>query len=537
MNGSYCVSTLEEMEQDGCMKDYMTITSQANYGIEVDGFATVLAIFFSIFLACFFSWAQVHVSDKAQELDAENDVPDDFTVMVMNLPKNQNEKKIAKYFEELMDRGAVRSSIVVEQISVGYELKDLKKLKYALDNNRKQMIIQLNRELRAQKINPGEQFNEEDLSKDFKAKKLAFEQAQEAYDTEVYQLGKQLREDVTKETAFVTFQTKLMANIVINAFGNEKPWYIRIWNYFFADKTRRVYHYEEGGVAKRAHLRVYKAPDPTEIVWENLGIDFNTLFKRRMATLIASLLVLGICFGFLLLLKVYQRKQRESATPESSTFMFRTLSVVISLTISIVNWILSFSMKYFTQLEKHYTLTTKNASLVLKVSLTQFFNTCLMILAVHMWLVTPSFKIWEKGGLLSDAFFIILNDITITPMMDFLDIGYYLKKFKQSSLKKSYKSSSLTQEECNKAFEGNEMDLSIIYAKFIKSIYASLFFLPILPIASVTCFISMGMNYWIYKHRLLRTAKLPASIGHSITVLAIKFVKRSPFIIAVEHVY
>ena len=284
-------------------------------------------------------------------------------------------------------------------------------------------------------------------------------------------------------------------------------------------------------------IKVVEAPDPSEIIWENLGIGKLTLFFRRTMTYIASFIVLMTCLVIIFILKQYQKSQRDKQSAaeagEVSTTS-RLIAILVSVTISLVNFVISFSTRFFTGLEKHNSLTDKNASLMTKVVFAQFFNTSIMIVLIHIWLVSPDHNIAARGAILNDIWFILLNDITLTPLMDYIDIGYYIRWFGQCRFKKSYKTSSVTQEEANKKFEGTQMDPSILYAKIVKLVWTSLFFLPVFPYSAMTCTIALFLTFWIYKHRLLRTAVRPISIGPEITQRAIDLLKLSPIILTVR---
>lgn len=40
-----------------------------------------------------------------------------------------------------------------------------------------------------------------------------------------------------------------------------------------------------------------RAPEPTDVFWENLGVSSFDRIKKVCMTYIATLLVIGICFG------------------------------------------------------------------------------------------------------------------------------------------------------------------------------------------------------------------------------------------------
>jgi hypothetical protein len=47
-------------------------------------------------------------------------------------------------------------------------------------------------------------------------------------------------------------------------------------------------------------ISTIKAPEPGDILWENLGITYKELTRNRIITTIASAFVLSVCFGFIL---------------------------------------------------------------------------------------------------------------------------------------------------------------------------------------------------------------------------------------------
>ena len=51
-------------------------------------------------------------------------------------------------------------------------------------------------------------------------------------------------------------------------------------------------------------LEVVRAPEPSDINWQNMGVSDWTLFKLNGITNLATLFILGLCFG--LILAIYQ---------------------------------------------------------------------------------------------------------------------------------------------------------------------------------------------------------------------------------------
>ncbi len=58
-------------------------------------------------------------------------------------------------------------------------------------------------------------------------------------------------------------------------------------------------------------IRVKRAPEPSDVKWENCGISFSTKLFRRIITAILTIVVLGIGFAglyYVAILKVINHK-------------------------------------------------------------------------------------------------------------------------------------------------------------------------------------------------------------------------------------
>lgn len=44
-------------------------------------------------------------------------------------------------------------------------------------------------------------------------------------------------------------------------------------------------------------VKLSRAPEPEDIIWENIGMEFNSIVKRKFLTFFVTLLLLGVSFG------------------------------------------------------------------------------------------------------------------------------------------------------------------------------------------------------------------------------------------------
>lgn len=111
-----------------CEKDYVTTGSVASYGRDLDHWTAFMYFCFLFVFVIVFAVLKSYITKKAADLDFLNDVPEDFTVMVTQLPSNEPDELVKKHFEGLHDKKIGRCRLEVESLCPAYEMKEFKKL-------------------------------------------------------------------------------------------------------------------------------------------------------------------------------------------------------------------------------------------------------------------------------------------------------------------------------------------------------------------------------------------------------------------------
>ena len=115
-----------------------------------------------------------------------------------------------------------------------------------------------------------------------------------------------------------------------------------------------------------------------------------------------------------------------------------------------------------------------------------------------MIIFSPDAAIYAKGALLSDAWFILISQATLTPLLTFFDLSFMWRKFKVSSLLTKITNNevkTMTQDEAHKQLEYSDFDPSLAYTAFANVVLTMFFFQPILPICGATGLIALVMLY------------------------------------------
>jgi len=75
---------------------------------------------------------------------------------------------------------------------------------------------------------------------------------------------------------------------------------------------------------------VSKAPEPEDIIWENIGVSFQSIILRKLLTYFILLLLLGGSFGIVYVLTMLQMNDNSN----------QILSIAVSLSITVINIII-----------------------------------------------------------------------------------------------------------------------------------------------------------------------------------------------------
>ena len=127
-----------------------------------------------------------------------------------------------------------------------------------------------------------------------------------------------------------------------------------------------------------------RAPEPEDIIWENLTYGFTDKAKRVLGTWIITLIILGICFGINTAISLAMDRRVEEAEDnnESSTNVYGLVFLSAFITI-LMNRMLALFINKFTKLEKHHTTTEYQISTAFKLAIAMFINTALIPLFIN----------------------------------------------------------------------------------------------------------------------------------------------------------
>ena len=180
---------------------------------------------------------------------------------------------------------------------------------------------------------------------------------------------------------------------------------------------------------------ISNAPEPEDILWENLGVREGQKLIRSLGTYFVTVCLLGISLGIVYLLSIEQLKN-------SGNF---TLSILISLTISILNSLMGFLIRFLTYFERHYTATGYQTSLAVKTILAQVINSIVVPLIANYFIEWRN--LYQPNGLATDVFYISIINSFLPPLLKIIHPSYCLLRLQSHYFRGSLKSQLLMSQQ------------------------------------------------------------------------------------------
>jgi hypothetical protein len=148
---------------------------------------------------------------------------------------------------------------------------------------------------------------------------------------------------------FATFNTNKEYNNYLDQFPSSffSKIYYNIYYLFavyflccaFSQKSR-------DNLRKKVKLTVERAPEPQDIIWENLQYSGFQRIKRTCFVYFITFILIGVSFGIVLGLNYVQSNTNKEL---DDVYLRYGLSIVISVIISVINFLISYILTYLSR--------------------------------------------------------------------------------------------------------------------------------------------------------------------------------------------
>ena len=332
----------------------------------------------------------------------------------------------------------------------------------------------------------------------------------------------ELRKDMDVKTdrdlyvgkAFLTLETQGHAQKLVKKFEMHsllRAFFFIYYKILKCKHTKLERRYWEG-----ERIIIERAAEPGDVYWENLSVSQSQRFFKTVITYSITFVLLCIVFGIyfsLGLLKGYleDESDEQSEEGESNSFIWyvRIVNFGTSIIAIIVNSVLNWLIRLLSSFEKHMTYTRYHLSVAFKLMTATFINIALLPFIINL-----DKEDWFKnGGLVTTIFFNVISVSFVSPILEFFNFSYILKKFYiWRELRKGIES-KLTQRQANELFEGPSLDMATTYSKTGLLFLLVSFYTPILPILPMIALFGVFIQYWVEKFLLLRRYSVPEAMG------------------------
>eukprot|EP00742_Colponemidia_sp_Colp-10_P005016 GILJ01005359.1.p1 GENE.GILJ01005359.1~~GILJ01005359.1.p1 ORF type:complete len:1183 (+),score=192.60 GILJ01005359.1:83-3631(+) len=302
--GSSCASRTSDyiFMVPACSDDYITIPV-VNQDIKKSTLAVVVVILDVLGIAIFLlliRWLQTKEAAEVGSVDMDNVTAGDYTVEVTNLPPHESidhlKMDLWQHFETVLSsESSIHHDlprVCVADIQLG--LNSAKLIEFAKESGvmRKRVEFLKGKLRKMQKMKKTEKQMNKVMARIGKLE-MKIVKKEDQYDQ-----WKQSNKTAAT-VAYVTFEEEEGVLRCLHAYSGS------FWKYVCMKRQRRF---------MGAKLKIRGAPEPSNIIWENLHFTKRQRAVRAFITFVATLVLLIVSFGFSFLAQYYQ-KQTELSYP------------------------------------------------------------------------------------------------------------------------------------------------------------------------------------------------------------------------------
>ena len=326
---------------------------------------------------------------------------------------------------------------------------------------------------------------------------------------ELLEEAKTLTKNNFSGVIFVTFNTieeheKFLEpypkNLIMSIFIN-----IKNLKYFlcccFVDKEKRKNFF------LKRNITVDEAPEPEDVIFENLQCSSCERFIRTLFIYIFSLIVISICFVVILFLNYFQTKRNKKKG--NLPIVKYGLSIAISLVISILNAIFLIILESLTKSERQISMTNYYLSFSIKLTIFTFCTSAVIPLLSNYFFSKADYNL-----LVINMLMMFITNAFLTPIMWTMNFEFLLKKIKICMLERNQE--TYTQKELNELYELLDMSIASKYSYIFKTLLMSFLYMPIFPLSIAISLVGFIFGYFLEKFNFSIMYKRPEILNSKI---------------------
>ena len=271
-------------------------------------------------------------------------------------------------------------------------------------------------------------------------------------------------------------------------------------------------------------ISVKRAPEPEDIIWENL---IYTKLSRTLRTCVTTLLLLAtLCCSFAILYGLAQWQNYLSNTEDNSrnfSVKIEFSSIPPAIIITIFNIFLDKVVRLMSNFERKHTYTNATLSISWKLTIVMSLNTLLFPLLTH-W---DAEKWYTPGGLANNIFWVAISAAFVKPLFRFFYPSIIWKYYRRWEVKRviQRQSAYISQGKANQIYQYPDVYVEDWYADVMIKVLLCLAYAPLLPLIVPIILLGLVLEYCVDKWILLRRSSRPRLLNEQIALVMYAFVQ------------
>ncbi|CAD8205212.1 unnamed protein product [Paramecium pentaurelia] len=449
-----------------------------------------------------------HQKKLDNQIDESQLTPSDYTIIVTNIPKTLN-------------------------VNYRWELTNLFQNYAVSDNNfqitvTKVVLVYDITEILAE---------EAKIQKTLQKKKIALQTSnmkydcQDVRDSEVeIEISQKRIKDLQEEyfwtnrqfsgIAFVSFESEKMKDLVLSQ--NTHTLLDKVKTFLYSGKTPGLDEMELQWQAQK--LFIEQAPEPNDILWENLATLTQDKIVARIKGFFITIIAQGITFFIIYYLSircirlVYNEeleKRKIGVDDKEKLKNVQMISFAIASTIVLINKLfIEPLMKWITKIERISTNTKFQISYANKLTISLFVNAAIVSYVIDILIFS---NIYGFGGFMYNETLIFILNAAIAPLIWLIDPWTLIRKLQRDHQAQKVNDCLLTQKEANEIMEEVDYQLAMRYADIIKTMWFTFFFGTAIPLGVFSSLIGLSLFYLVDKYNILRRRTVKESISQELS--------------------
>lgn len=491
-----------------CLEDWVITFTIANKRDHIDELSVqlMLNLLTIIAIAIYFHYIRYQTRKTIIAADDETITPADYTLQLKGVPEGASEEDIKSWLENQADP---EHPIKVQKVCKTYEIS-----RYVRD-------LRLKQELTERKSDPN--CEKEEIEERLREVEARLEQTKK----------KGLRQT---DIAFAIFVRAAHADHLKKKF--EKSKFEKLLE--VAKIIRKAKDHFKG-----VKIVLRRAPEPTDILWENLGSSLIEKFAKRILIGLATFFLVFGGFTFIVAISWVQILIVDNAGEDS--VWLEILTIMISIVITAMDPIIGITTGKLVSHQKFSTCTGYYTAVAEYLSVSQFINTAFTTLFAKLVLsmqFNPQYNLlsdikitdfYGSAGVVKSTFFVFITNAFVNPIINIYDPIEILKKYLQKKAHEEGKNNTLTQQEANEIFEGQDFGIDWKYGYMVETMLFVSFYAPSIPMALPMTIVGLILSYWSERFVLVRRAVLPNSLSSQLQESMIEYLEWIGFMFALGN--